>query len=233
MLNFQNYSFNDFCGEIKSIVLQNIDELFLGSSQGGIDPEQYLENPNVSEVRFSLRTYDSTDWQLLALTSWHIAPIWGQILRQEIEEKIEKNKDISVKAKIYPLLRTKSSCLEFFYNFAPYSNGDWFGNVIKRMKKVIKLLKPKILKINPNFRIKRYSGYCRGYAPSRPAKKVEQQVLENQKIFYLRKDKEAAAEKIELLDSLLFLAGLSDNYEEVKRLLYEQAKQEFLAQMNF
>lgn len=129
---------------------------------------------------------------------------------------------------MFPLLTNILTATEWFYNLAPYTRESYFGNVIPRMKEILKTLQIKVLKENPNHHIKRYSGYCRGYKTSRQVEKVDKQVQINDRLFYLMKFKQEADDKIAELDTLLFLAGLNDNYWEVQRLLSEKAKQEFL-----
>ena len=231
MYGFINYSLFDFCEDIESIVSKELDYQFLGSSQGAVDPEQILREPNVLEIRFILKKFGLVDLELLAIASWFFKTEYQALLRLDIEERLKKCGDDLTRERIFPLLNSRNSALEYFYNLAPYSKETWFGNIKPRLQKLLKEIKLKVLKINPNLRIRRYTGYCRGYGSSRQAKKVEKQVLLNNIIYYQRKAQKDAVDKIEHLNTQLFFAGLNDNDFEIQRLLYEKARQEFLRDM--
>lgn len=233
MFGFQNYTLEDFSRDIQEIVHEELDYQFLGSSQGTVDPEQLLRMPNVKEIRFILKTYGLKDLQLLSISSWFFKKDFKTLLQIDIDERLSHCGDDITKNTTYPLLSSQNSSLEFYYYHCQYSRETWFGQLRKRLKVLLKLLRIKVLKENPNSHIKRYSGYCSGYSSSRPAKSIEKQVLLNDILYYQRKFQSDAIEKLENLDQLLFCAGLNDNQKEISRLLSEKAKQVFLRDLKF
>jgi hypothetical protein len=113
-------------------------------------------------TQFVLRSKKRRDFQRLAILSWYFPEEVGILLRLQLQDAW-KTDELNVEKEI--LLSSKEFCLAWIVSESGWSESTFFGNVLEKTQ-VGRLVNSLDFKRLSQRRVKKYTGYCRGYRES-------------------------------------------------------------------
>jgi hypothetical protein len=128
-------------------------------------PTQYTQYPDYDFTNFHFKTNKKKDLIFLSILSWYFPEDIRIIFQLSLEEHWAKIDSLSVERKI--LLTSKAFALAWCLLIGEWNDNDFYGNYLSKKKKFIpSLFKMFNFKRLSSKRVKRYTGYCRGYPGS-------------------------------------------------------------------
>lgn len=129
-------------------------------------PTQYSDVFQFYDLtRFHFRSRRRQDLQRLAVMSWYFPEEIRILFQLNLKEHWDGTDPFNVEKEI--LLDNKELCLAWVLQKSGWTESDFFGNVLN-VKEVKALLQSvNFFKISRK-RVKKYTGYCRGYRESNP-----------------------------------------------------------------
>jgi hypothetical protein len=110
-----------------------------------------------------IRTKRRRDLQRLALLSWYFPEEIRILVQLNLEEHWQEQDLFNIERSV--LLTSKQVCLAWFLREWRGNENDFFGNVLNRSE-CQRVLRCLVFKKCPQSKVKRYTGYCRGYRES-------------------------------------------------------------------
>lgn len=159
-----NLGLNDLDSQIQNF----LSKLSLGKPESlerslSDSPTQYSAVPDYDFTQIFLKSRRKTDLRRLAILSWYFPEKVRIILQLSLKEYWDKSDQFCVDKEI--LLVSKAVALAWILSESNWSESDFFGNILNK-KECQRLVDSLDFFRNSKRRVKRYTGYCRGYRES-------------------------------------------------------------------
>lgn len=224
-----NISSEAFDKELEKKLCQSSEKLtFLAEGKKAVTPTLNLSMEVFSSPYQIMFNYNDPELlRALAIRSWYFSnPAYGFELRRLIKTSLRKSTiDFSQRARILPLLESKSMMINYLVEFDDKIHAsEWYGNILNSLSRVLLRVKVRKLTLGKEKKIPKYTGYCRGYRSS-PHKEslISQQKIDNdtflEKWQMLKNYRERLANLNELATQLWIMREFED-YNLIKEELH-------------
>ena len=194
-----------------------------------------LEDLRSEDFSFRFRKMNSTGYKIFLTLSWLIEDeVFGYYLRDFLKRTLTKKNMTIEKGRFefFPYLISRNSATKAFSEEFLGRESEIFGLLRERNSQneftfpiIFVSVKPKL-----KSKVRKYSGYCRGYKSSSPAEKDSGYRLREEIKHSWNRKKLLYQLLFDLkprIDEALFTAGFTDNYEQITELLEFKIKIEY------
>lgn len=207
----------------------------LGRREGFIDPKQMLVDDRSEDLTFHFRRMDLQSIKIFLVGIWTLQDEVTRYFLLDFLEKHLEQRQLTIKngrTEVLAYLISKASATKALEEEFKGRERVLFGLLYSKNNKGKFLLPQVFIRIKPKVKpsVQKYTGYCRGYKTSTPAKKhLGKKLCRKIDLIWLKKKYlyQILFDLKVTIDTQLFIAGWTDNYEQIPTLLEYKKKLDY------